>query len=617
LVVGRQGDHRRQQCRGCSMVGIAAIGAALSNPVAVSASVGASMHGGLQYTVIDDGVIRAALSGDLVQATGNKLRGGDGNGATFGYGRASGATGVSASDGRGRLLQQQDNIRYEEVESLRLSYKNILRVDNLVGLRNLTTLCLDNNVIEEIDNISHLVHLTWLDLSFNNIRKISGLEQLTQLKDLSLYCNQLESIESLEQCTQLECLSLGRNKINKLESVLYLRQFSKLRLVTLEGNPVCKDPEYRMYVLAHLEHLRYLDYSLIERSEVVTAREQYQDELLEAEEREGLEAANEKAAQHHQEYMARLTQAHLQVVETLFSDMFSEDKELPRLKLLPGFDTIYDSYKREYRDKAELTINAGLGLSQKFKDENDRLEQAICEITSQNERASIMLTEAFQKKRKQLETLVRQVSKAGHEDVSARNPRDTDAAANHRATPETLTRSCDELDKSREEIREQLMTIELQQVQQLKKLVDVYENRAGSIRSERVDHITAFFRVVEDLENSFATNLEELAQSLLEKLASNALDELGDDTVAFLSDRDNLMLAIQGAHDVHLGKLLAQEDSLRDAVNKELSGNVTRMKKQFSELNRNRVFEINRMYRDNGKQLEQLRQDVKGAEDEE
>ena len=56
-------------------------------------------------------------------------------------------------------------------ETLRLSFKEIRCIDNLVGLNKLTKLCLDNNVIEKIENLDSLVNLKWLDLSFNNIKK--------------------------------------------------------------------------------------------------------------------------------------------------------------------------------------------------------------------------------------------------------------------------------------------------------------------------------------------------------------------------------------------------------------------------------------------------------------
>lgn len=37
-----------------------------------------------------------------------------------------------------------------EASTLRLSYKNVLKIDNLQGFSRLTKLCLDNNIIESI-----------------------------------------------------------------------------------------------------------------------------------------------------------------------------------------------------------------------------------------------------------------------------------------------------------------------------------------------------------------------------------------------------------------------------------------------------------------------------------
>ena len=72
-----------------------------------------------------------------------------------------------------------------------LSFKHIVRIENLVGFQSLTKLCLDNNQIEEIVNLGHIKTLRWLDLSFNKIRKIQGLSELVNLEDLSLYANKI------------------------------------------------------------------------------------------------------------------------------------------------------------------------------------------------------------------------------------------------------------------------------------------------------------------------------------------------------------------------------------------------------------------------------------------
>ena len=46
--------------------------------------------------------------------------------------------------------------------------------------------------------------------------------------------------------------------------------------------------------VAHLSHLQYLDYSLVELKELVTAKETYQDTLMDLEEKEGMAKARQQ-----------------------------------------------------------------------------------------------------------------------------------------------------------------------------------------------------------------------------------------------------------------------------------------------------------------------------------
>ena len=168
---------------------------------------------------------------------------------------------------------------FRDVRCLMLSYKNILKIDNLVGFERLVKLQLDNNIIERIENLGHLTSLEWLDLSFNNIASISGLETLTNLTNLSFFSNRLTEVSGLEALTKLQVLSLGNNLITDVASVMYFRPFKELQAVNFVGNPLCQESDYRPYVLAFLKHLKYLDYRLVDEHAVQLAREQYQDQL--------------------------------------------------------------------------------------------------------------------------------------------------------------------------------------------------------------------------------------------------------------------------------------------------------------------------------------------------
>lgn len=72
------------------------------------------------------------------------------------------------------------------------------------------------------------------------------------------------------------CDDAGRNNISSFDNVMYLRQFKKLRLVNLAGNPIAGAADYRSYVLSHIKDLTYLDYRRVNAADVAAAMEQHQ-----------------------------------------------------------------------------------------------------------------------------------------------------------------------------------------------------------------------------------------------------------------------------------------------------------------------------------------------------
>lgn len=163
---------------------------------------------------------------------------------------------------------------------------DILRMENLWCVENLTKLQLDNNIIEKIEGLESLVNLVWLgkryaemtkclliscccslDLSFNNIEVIERLNNLVNLKDLSLAHNHIKMLENMEGLP-LQVLSIGYNQIDQLDQLSYLRTFSQLKAVSLAGNPVANDNNYKAFVLAHLPALVYFDYRLVSNEAV-------------------------------------------------------------------------------------------------------------------------------------------------------------------------------------------------------------------------------------------------------------------------------------------------------------------------------------------------------------
>jgi len=171
------------------------------------------------------------------------------------------------SEGSTNSTEENKKGIYSSIKVLVFSYRNIIKIQNLMGLENLETLRLDNNLIEKIENLDHLKNLKILDLSFNCIRNLEHLDSLTSLTELSMYNNLIESVSfnSFKTLKHLKILSLSSNKIlDLMELIKALKPIKSLEVLSIRSNPFTSDDEYRQYILANLSQLKYLDYIYID-----------------------------------------------------------------------------------------------------------------------------------------------------------------------------------------------------------------------------------------------------------------------------------------------------------------------------------------------------------------
>lgn len=288
-----------------------------------------------------------------------------------------------------------------EVQSLALSFKRIGRIENLVGFDSLIKLCLDNNYIEEIGNIGHLTNLKWLDLSFNKIKKIQGLDNLIHLEDLSLYSNKISIIEGLVKCTNLQCLSLGNNRIDSIEQIIKFRQLKSLRMLTLSDNPISRDnADYRNYVIAYVDSIKYLDYALIDPILRDKAKYDCHDELVDILEKESV--LNEKTTRETamQLYLQKLEQACILFSHTIFDDLFNEDVDIERLKHMPGVKEQIEIFRLNFKITSEDYIRISLDKYEKKKQEISDFNKAIKNVRTRDDLDSTKLIENFLKSKK-------------------------------------------------------------------------------------------------------------------------------------------------------------------------------------------------------------------------
>jgi hypothetical protein len=123
----------------------------------------------------------------------------------------------------------------KKLKSLNLFDNDIINIEPLSQLGELTVLCLYGNKIIVLEPLRNLKKLMSLDISCNDIINIEPLSQLGELTKLFLSNNEITDLKFLENLSSLKDLDLRNNKIKA------------------HGN---------IHILASLKHLTYLDLSM-------------------------------------------------------------------------------------------------------------------------------------------------------------------------------------------------------------------------------------------------------------------------------------------------------------------------------------------------------------------
>ncbi|KAL2642952.1 hypothetical protein R1flu_010539 [Riccia fluitans] len=140
--------------------------------------------------------------------------------------------------------------------------------------------------------------------------------------------------------------------------VVYFRQFRKLRLLVLSGNPISKDPEYRLFVIAFMRNLFYLDHKLCFKHQIDQAKDEYQDELQELKEKELQEEEDIKSRLAKRAETELYKKANLIGLDGLFDKMLKDDPEHAKLSEVP---TLLEGLE-EMREKHQTTTAELKGL---------------------------------------------------------------------------------------------------------------------------------------------------------------------------------------------------------------------------------------------------------------
>ncbi|XP_068063324.1 dynein regulatory complex subunit 3 [Anomalospiza imberbis] len=439
-------------------------------------------------------------------------------------------------------IAREESINVKVVTELQFSFKNILQIDNLWPLENLTKLQLDNNVIEKIEGLESLVHLVWLDLSFNNIEVIEGLDTLVKLQDLSLYNNRISKIEHMDTLQELQIFSIGKNNLTILEDVIYLRRLKSLQTLNLSGNPFCSEEHYRLFVVAHLPSLVYLDFKLVRNSTREAAALKYQDltKLLEQEEARVLalqevKDAKQKELEYHQAAFVEYLNGSF-----LFDSLHAEDTEAAKLASLPGVGDLLQAYKKEFVLVCENLYKYGLEEYEKREAEVSKFYKRLHEILAVNQQESKRIISDFESRnQRRLDELSQAGSGETAESKRAQGKEDIN------------------------QLWDALMTLEALVSYDLEELLQDFKRSIDVIASTFTESIQGMFSQCRDLENQHHEKLMEIAMATLKKLDRCELEEDSpDDLRRLFEDKNTIVNIINMSHSIRLRKIDKRESDM-------------------------------------------------------
>jgi hypothetical protein len=345
-------------------------------------------------------------------------------------------------------------------------------------------------------------------------------------------------------------------------------------MLTLSENPVCKESEYKMIVLAYVDTIKYLDYALIDPTERATAKEQYHDELLDVEEKESVLAEKSARDQQLDQYLAKLDAACVLFAHTIFDDLFAEDSDVEKLKHMPGVKEQIEQFRSSFKNSSEEFIRTALERFEKKRKEITDFESTVRRVRSEDDQESTGLIETFTQSKKKSADLI-----AGP--YSNMNSAETQKIV--KTLQVELENTCDEL-----------MNKEIRLVEKFEALVDEFENRLTELKTEALEAQQLFFRSVEDLEERFSSGVRAVATDLIDRLAREELAEdfLDDEAMSLVVDKDTCMGVLSASHDMHIGRILKREDEARGIETKRFQQKMSFVVNEEASRNRDRILQI-------------------------
>lgn len=274
----------------------------------------------------------------------------------------------------------EDSIILDAITEIKIEFFNILNIDHLWVMPNLTNLHLSNNIIERIENLDALTHLKELDLSFNHIKVIENLNHLTELEILLLFNNEICTIENIDNLQKLCIFSIGNNKIADWEHVIYLRKFKCLRSLNIANNPCTKKDGYQDYLIAFIPQLIYYQYKLITTEARQYAMDKHHRIISNLEEEEKKKQKEIDKQKTYDDLQDLLSKSYVEYLndDNFFWQMFDGDNEGKDLSVVNNdTENAFEEYRKKIIAICFEFYEAGLNEQSKRDNEIKLFNNAV------------------------------------------------------------------------------------------------------------------------------------------------------------------------------------------------------------------------------------------------
>ncbi|XP_034099830.1 dynein regulatory complex subunit 3 [Drosophila albomicans] len=493
--------------------------------------------------------------------------------------------------GETRRLHQLQPVVLERIKTLRLEFKNILRIDHLWVLPNLTKLCLNCNKIEVIEHIGMLTALKELNLSFNYITKIENLETLVNLEVLSLFSNHIKKIENLETLDKLVILSIGNNMIDKFDGIERLRFVSSLKVLNLEGNPIAKLPDFPLsqYVTAILPQLNYYEYVFIKDEMREEAQKRFYRELREIEGKQEREIqARETEAREHAE-AERLASSFVEHLDghQLYESMWRGDEDGRVLMLIgPQAQELAEEYTKDVHELTQAIYKLGLARfserDEEVKDFSGSLQQGQQQLQSLGQQ--------------QIDEFLQYRDKCFEEATTTLRRLETceENSEEHLQLCEAMDKINEQFEDTLHDMWHSLMAQELHLHEAVEESTLNFERRISRLMSRFVEEAQVFFLQLRDVCQHFSYNMTDtVSRYLSNKLAQQDLESVPKELRRCIDDRDAVLKLVADMKATHVARVEEREDRMVSRSKEFIDSLIRKRSKEENERHRAKILEIN------------------------